>query len=377
MVRITLLLLLISGGGFFSPIEGQVIQRFETTYPGESVKEQYFGYVENSDTIKHGHYTYFFKTGKPMQEGEYKDNLLVGEWLTYYENGFLKSIWHFENGKKNGWFKIIAEDNSLIQSGKFKNGLPDSVVTSYYPTKVVSERACYQNGRLNGTQESYYDDGKIKIKISMLNGQATGTTEEFYADGGLKSSGLKSHGLWQDTVKYYFPNGKVQRTVPYNIEGKITGKLSGYYETGNKMVTNTYLIDTLNGPSEEFFPNGLLAEEGIYRNGVRDSIWTAYYPSGTIFSRGWFSKGVLSNRWSVFNEDGTIKQIGNYYNGKEEGFWQYFYKNGSLKSEGTMINGVENGVWKAYDLNGQIAEAAFYINGEILYHRKLIVQTDK
>jgi len=64
------------------------------------------------------------------------------------------------------------------------------------------------------------------------------------------------------------------------------------------------------GPFKSTWVNGSPREEGFYKNGLKDSVWTYFH----------FFKAVIKSR-------------GAYKNGERKGLWEYFDKNGILLQE--------------------------------------------
>jgi formylglycine-generating enzyme required for sulfatase activity len=60
-----------------------------------------------------------------------------------------------------------------------------------------------------------------------------------------------------------------------------------------------------------------------------------------------------------------MKEEGTYKDGKEDGLWTYWYENGEKKSEGTYKDGELNGLWTDWYENGQKSSEATYKDGEV------------
>ena len=59
------------------------------------------------------------------------------------------------------------------------------------------------------------------------------------------------------------------------------------------------------GLFQAFHPNGVLASEGHYRDGVEEGIWRDFHNNGQIAAEGSYSRGVEAGVWRFWNSDGT------------------------------------------------------------------------
>ena len=55
-----------------------------------------------------------------------------------------------------------------------------------------------------------------------------------------------------------------------------------------------------------YHPNGSLASEGTYLDGVEDGVWRDYHDNGQIAAEGEYSQGVEVGVWRYWNADGSI-----------------------------------------------------------------------
>lgn len=92
----------------------------------------------------------------------------------------------------------------------------------------------------------------------------------------------------------------------------------------------------------EFYKNGQLSYEFIYRYGKLD---------GT--SRTW-------------DEDGNLISRIDYKNGILHGNWETYYKKGQLKNSVIYLNGMKNGLETWYHDNGEKQSEVLYENDEVV-----------
>ena len=91
-------------------------------------------------------------TGKTtgQTQGTYKDGLLDGPYVSYYnnDNGQLCRKGHYKNGEKDGPWVGYYYDGQLMDKGHYKNGKKDGPWVSYRKDGTVDENdtGTYKNG---------------------------------------------------------------------------------------------------------------------------------------------------------------------------------------------------------------------------------------
>lgn len=111
-----------------------------------------------------------------------------------------------------------------------------------------------------------------------------------------------------EVVTDRFPDGNAKTVKIYSVRGK----------------DSTLLKETT------FYQNGQKYMEGYYRNGQRDSTWTAWLRDGRIWSRGFYRQGLENGPKEVYHENGQLFYQGQYKNGQRVGVWKFFNTEGEL-----------------------------------------------
>lgn len=71
------------------------------------------------------------------------------------------------------------------------------------------------------------------------------------------------------------------------------------------------------GPFVMLHPNGAIATEGQYENGLEEGSWRDYYESGQIAAEGCFVNGKEEGYWRFWRRDGTEQPEVEYVKGEE------------------------------------------------------------
>lgn len=62
---------------------------------------------------------------------------------------------------------------------------------------------------------------------------------------------------------------------------------------------------------------------------IREGLFQAFHPNGTLASEGTYREGLEDGAWRDFHENGRLAAEGAYSRGKEAGPWQYWNADGS------------------------------------------------
>jgi len=63
---------------------------------------------------------------------------------------------------------------------------------------------------------------------------------------------------------------------------------------------------------------------------IREGLFQAFHPNGTLASEGTYREGLEDGAWRDFHENGQLAAEGVYRGGKEAGLWQYWNADGSV-----------------------------------------------
>ena len=97
---------------------------------------------------------------------------------------------------------------------------------------------------------------------------------------------------------------------------------------------------------------GLSKEEGEYKDGKKDGLWSYYDLNGLKLREIMFENG-MDLYWTFYKPNGKKEKQGKMVNGKEEGNWTFFDENGIKERETEHKSGVEEGIYSLWYENGQ------------------------
>lgn len=126
---------------------------------------------------------------------------------TYHENGKLKEIKCFKNGKQTGEQIYFREDGTKAAVMTFSNGIRHGQTYEYHPSGQVAFEGIVENGEFEGLSKWYFKNGKINFVGHRHLGKDTGWWYYFNMQGDTIRKKYKKTG--EDIPIYYDGNGKV------------------------------------------------------------------------------------------------------------------------------------------------------------------------
>lgn len=317
----------------------------------------YISYYQNGRVKSRGYYThgkangiweYFYENGNPKMKGELKDNISQGYWTYYYENGGINMEGEVIKDQREGQWRFYYENGNIKSEGLYRKNLKNGPWKYYYEDSKSKGTAYFQDDK--GKFMEFYPDGTIKSKGEIANGKSNGLWKYYYEDGSLKSEGYEKNGQKEGMWKFYHKNGAVSS--------------EGIFEKGLP-----------EGNWKYFYENGALSSVGDQKEGKKDGYWKLYYNNGNFKGEGNFVRG--EGPYKEYYENGKLKIEGQVKNDKSEGPWKYYYENGKLegscffnqgegnytgyyesgnkKMEGKIVDGNKVGIWTLYNEDGHLA----------------------
>ena len=163
------------------------------------------------------------------------------------------------------------------------------------------------------------------------------------SEGNYKNN--EKDGKW---IKWNERGNKISETV-YK-KGKKDGQYTEYW---NPSSGGKYRNDKKYGKWKEISGGGGVRyiEEGKYKDGLRDGIWTisrfSHIGPFRYVEEGEYKKGLKDGKWiQWYDKDKKIKKEETLFrNGKENGEYKEWYESGYDKTQGNYKNGLREGVW--------------------------------
>ena len=88
--------------------------------------------------------------------------------------------------------------------------------------------------------------------------------------------------------------------------------------------------ELLNAKFVKMYHSNQLAEQGMFRKGLKKGLWKTWYSSGVLESIQVWSNGVRAGMFFKFNENGELVEKGRFTNNMKFGKWIDFIKKDTI-----------------------------------------------
>jgi len=154
--------------------------------------------------------------------------------------------------------------------------------------------------------ETYYKNGAKRSIRSELNGKMHGIYTEYYDNSNIKLIEGYLNDIEVGTWLYFYPNGKIKRSsyfdfkkedifLTYSFDTIIIQDTSnggrGYFDT---IISNTGYKKPL--VTFEYYPNGNIKFEAHYSNRMRTGVWKFYNEVGVLLKEEVYKENVLVSK---------------------------------------------------------------------------------
>lgn len=175
-------------------------------------------------------------SGALIAVGKLENNMPIGYWKYFYDNGYIESEGSYKNGKYDAkWIKYLDPEgivtrlrydkkipqdsipnlqllkNRILEIQNFKEGFRDGefIQFAYYSIDKPDRIINYKKGRLDGKSIMYYDNGIIYYEQNYTDGKLDGYERFYYSNGQLKIETNFFQGIKIGDSKFYDETGEL------------------------------------------------------------------------------------------------------------------------------------------------------------------------
>lgn len=236
----------------------------------------------------------------------------------------------------------------------------------------IEEKSLFEQSEFQQSFEKPLEDNSLVLKASNTN--YTGNLNVFYPSGEKYASYNYADGKQEGGQTTYFKNGNLHTSLSI-INGNYNGKYIIYYEDGKPKMISEFDLGQKK-ESKNYYENGQLIDEAIYKNEGKVVEGIVYYKNGFVKSsysfneskKEGFFKNYFENENKILESEGKMIKK-NLFTSHKDGLWKYYHKNGNIKEEGQWGVGgrhgkqnIKMGLWKIYDEAGGFIEEHEYNN---------------
>lgn len=155
---------------FFAPPGEEIVVK----HPNGQVKVRYS--IDDQGRLD-GPYEEFAEDGSPVVYAEYRQDLLDGDYKTYWPGGALQVDGNYSKGFQDGAWIEYAEDGTKTLAANYKKDLLHGRYEDYHANGNRKVTANYAEGALDGKYVERDEDGSWVLTADYAKGALDGTLE--------------------------------------------------------------------------------------------------------------------------------------------------------------------------------------------------------
>ncbi|TVT41713.1 hypothetical protein FNT36_09805 [Hymenobacter setariae] len=298
--------------------------------------------------------------GQLKGSGAVENGHLVGEWKTYYPDGTLHEVQHYDaTGTRTGVGEVYYANGQLHQRRHYgAGGVADGAFEQYYANGKPLQVGWQRQGKEEGVWKSYYPSGQLSQEREYFRGESSGLLRMYEPGGKLAEERLFAFGKLRQLTAYD-STGKV--IDHYELTPAVKELVLHYTGTSKKVLNRATVTDgRYEGPTTWLRPDGQPESVTTLRGGQRYGAYRSQYANGQTQTEGQYLDGKLYGQFSTYYPDGTLRSRGRYLDDEPVGEWVYNFSNGKPQRV------------QAYNDEGELDGISRYYNpaGELLLERR-------
>ena len=204
-------------------------------------------------------------------------------------------------------------------------------------------------GRKTGQWKELYPSGKTLYEADFVEGRPVGEMIRYYENGAVKARMLFEATGNRSHARLYYENGKKAADGLY--KNQVKDSVWTYYSEfdGSVRIREEYQEGKREGMSQSYYPGGEISEEVQWKQNLKDGFWKQYYVNGIPRLSGHYEKGKLQGSYELYFSDGNIKIKGSYLNNRSHGTWLFYDENGKEIFQLEYVNGTPAD-WDKYNI---------------------------
>lgn len=172
------------------------------------------------DDVPVGEFRYYYDNGKTRAVSQMGTGGPVVETILYHKTGYRMAQGFYYDKKKNGVWLYFNKHGYKIADSFYRQGVADSVWHTWYPDGQLTEVVHYTMGVKHGPWKQYYDNGDIKLQAQYDQGTLQGQTVYYYRKNKILMAGRHNKGLRVGKWVRFYDTGITEREEEY-VNGQL------------------------------------------------------------------------------------------------------------------------------------------------------------
>jgi len=350
-----------------------------------SINGRYESYENNvlssilfyQDGERSGPYKYFYPNGNVNHEGYVIEDSKEFKAYAYYQNGSLMGVYEYINDdllnykllrldgtidtefnhtNKNGVIEIKQNNNLLVSTNTYTNGLKNGACVTKFKTGELIASANYVNGKNHGLYTSFHPNNKLAVEKNYYSGKSHGEEKLYDLMGNLRLTTTMFYDKEFGQIIRYYQNK--QKIYEYNsLDDNKEGEQVFYAINGKAVAAIGYKLGVL-----KYFK--ILDKSGVLGEPiqVKDLSFeiNSVYPNGKTAFKLQIVNEYFNGKLEIYSENGLPNYVSGFKFEKLDGERIEYYPNGKIYKKELLKNGDYQGVQEYFQEDGKLLLSATY-----------------
>ena len=229
-----------------------------------------------------------------------------------HDNGALRSVsCRLADGSKHGEYEEWAANGTVVARGSFDKDKRVGDWKTWYDNGERKEECAYKRGERHGECSEWHSTGKQKSISEWNDGRRDGPWKLWNKEGVLLEDGAYVADFSQTGLDHRH------------------GKLTRYYDTGEKKSEEVYDHGDASGPWVEWYKNGVVMRLGEKRGDRFSGLVEEWHDTGRKSMSGTYREGLLTGEVTFYARSGRLLEVANYREGGRHGLAKVYNVDGN------------------------------------------------
>ncbi|MEI6851381.1 MAG: toxin-antitoxin system YwqK family antitoxin [Bacteroidota bacterium] len=188
------------------------------------------------DDIPVGEFKYYFFNGKVKAQTTYSDNGKVAKTIMYHPGGAKNGEGTYVDKKKDGTWVYYGINGMKISEENYVKGVKTGVWKYYYEDGRINRIENYKNDHKNGEWMEFYQDSVLKTKGTYVNDKLNGVVQCYGLTGKVFLTGKYVDDLKQGEWMFFNDLGAGERKLTYKDSYLMKEEVIVPTKGGNKYI---------------------------------------------------------------------------------------------------------------------------------------------